>query len=78
VIVSRAYLASKWAGNWEWRAVLARMQAQRRAYLLPYFLEEITVPGLNPTLGYASALQFSPAEFADLVIQKLRDPHISQ
>jgi hypothetical protein len=72
-ILSRAFVSSRWAGGWEWRAVLARMQQQDRGYVLPYFLEEVNVPGLNPTIGYVSAADFSPNAFADLVIRKLKE-----
>jgi len=72
VIVSRAFRESKWAGNWEWKAVLARMQDQRGPYLLPYVIEDVEIPGLNKTLGYVSQRDYSPAEFAALVIRKLR------
>jgi hypothetical protein len=72
VLVSRAFLTSLWAGNWEWRAVLARMQRQQTGYILPYILEEAELPGLNPTLGYVSANDFSPEAFAELVIRKVR------
>jgi TIR domain len=72
VLVSRAFVASDWAGNWEWRAVLARMQRQRGGYVLPYIMEDVTLPGLNPTLGYVDARDYSPVEFAELVIRKIR------
>ncbi|MET9270541.1 TIR domain-containing protein [Kribbella sp. NPDC003557] len=72
IVVSQAFLDSRWAGNWEWRAVLARMQRQSTAYVLPYLLEDIEVPGLNPTVGYVSQQQCAPTEFADLVVRKLR------
>ncbi|HVQ89584.1 MAG TPA: toll/interleukin-1 receptor domain-containing protein [Mycobacteriales bacterium] len=73
VLVSPAFLASNWAGNWEWRAVLARMQQQNGAYLLPYILEDVTVPGLGRTLGYASQKEYSTNQFAELVVRKLRE-----
>lgn len=73
VLVSREFLESRWAGNWEWKAVLARMQIQPGSYLLPYLLENVPVPGLNPTIGYASRADFTPAQFAELVVRKLRD-----
>lgn len=72
VVVSRAFLNSRWAGNWEWRAVLARMQRQRAGYVLPYVVEETDLPGLNPTLGYVSAQDYSAVEFAELVVRKVR------
>ncbi|OXM49668.1 TIR domain-containing protein [Amycolatopsis alba] len=71
-ILSRAFVKSEWAGNWEWRAVLARMNRQREGYLLPYFLEKIDIPGLNPTIGHLSAEKFTALEFADVVIRKIR------
>jgi hypothetical protein len=71
-VLSRAFVESEWAGNWEWRAVLARMNKQREGYLLPYFLERIDVPGLNPTIGYLSAEQYTAADFAEIVIRKIR------
>lgn len=72
VLISEHFLSSRWAGNWEWRAVLARMQQQQDTYLLPYTLDDTRVPGLNPTIGYVSAKEFSPTQFADLVVRKLR------
>ncbi|GAB3967440.1 hypothetical protein GCM10027615_16900 [Plantactinospora veratri] len=71
-VISKAFVASKWAGNWEWKAVLSRMQAQKGAYLLPYIVENVELLGLNPTLGYVGGAQFRPEQFADLVVRKLR------
>lgn len=70
-ILSRSFMDSKWAGNWEWKAVLARMNTQRQGYLLPYFLEPLEVPGLNPTIGYLSSDHVTPREFAEIVTRKL-------
>jgi molecular chaperone DnaK len=72
-IVSQAFLASDWARNCELRAILARMKQQRTGYVLPYVLEEVSVPGLNPTIGYVSAKTYTPIEFADLVVMKIRN-----
>jgi hypothetical protein len=73
IVVSRDFLESKWAGNWEMKAVLARMQQQQSAYVLPYVMEDVAVPGLSPTLGYVAAADFTADEFADLVVRKFRD-----
>jgi len=73
VIISSAFKESKWASNWEWKAVLARMHDQRGAYLLPYVLEDTDLPGLTKTIGYVSHTEYTPAEFAGLVIRKLRE-----
>jgi hypothetical protein len=71
VLLSPAFLASNWAGNWEWRAVLARMQQQRSGYVLPYIVEDVVVPGLSPSIGYARASEYSVEQFCDLVIRKI-------
>ena len=72
VVVSDNFLRSNWAGNWEWRAMLARMQSQREPYVLPYLIDEVRLPGLNPTIGFVSVERFRPREFAELVVRKLR------
>jgi hypothetical protein len=72
IVVSREFLNSKWAGNWELKAVLARMQQQHDGYVLPYVMEDVSVPGLNPTVGYVAAADFTAEEFADLVVRKFR------
>lgn len=73
VILSESFLASKWASNVEWKAVLNRMLDQREGYVLPYFTGEIIkVPGLNATVGYISGKQYSPTAFAEIVVKKLR------
>jgi hypothetical protein len=71
-ILSRSFLQSRWAGNWEWTAVRARMNTQQQGYLLPYFLEDVEVPGLNPTIGFLSADDVSPQEFAEVLVQKVK------
>jgi hypothetical protein len=71
VVVSKAFTESLWASNWEWHAVLARMQSQRETYLLPYLLDDTEVPGLNPTVGYVTRDQCPPREFGRLVVRKL-------
>jgi TIR domain len=73
VIISTAFKESKWAGQWEWKAVLARMQDQQGAYLLPYIVEDIDLPGLNKTIGYVNYTDYAPMQFANLVIRKLRE-----
>jgi hypothetical protein len=71
VLLSPAFLASTWAGNWEWHAVLARMQQQRGGYVLPYIVEDVVMPGLSPSIGYARASEYSVEQFCDLVVRKI-------
>jgi len=70
-ILSKDFVRSKWGGNWEWRAILARMQRQKKTYLLPYYWDDVKVPGLNPSIGYVSWKTHSTEEFANLIARKI-------
>ena len=41
---------------------------------LPYLMDDVSLPGLNPTIGVATLDQLRPEEFAQLVVRKLRTP----
>jgi hypothetical protein len=71
-VISEGFVESKWASNIEWRSVLARMASQQHGYVLPYFVQQVEVPGLQSTIGYISAEEFTPTEFAQIVVKKLR------
>lgn len=73
-ILSRDFLKSDWAGNWEWRNILARIVQRRSAYVLPYYWEpksQVRVKGLVPTIGYIERTKRTPVEFANIVAKKV-------
>jgi hypothetical protein len=47
------------------------MQQQRGGYVLPYIVEDVVVPGLSPSIGYARASEYSVAQFCELVVRKI-------
>lgn len=71
-LLSADFVESKWAGNWEWKAILGAMQQRDVSYLLPYFYDDVSVPGLNPAIGYVKREHATPEEFAGVVVRKLR------
>ncbi|HKS45314.1 MAG TPA: toll/interleukin-1 receptor domain-containing protein [Amycolatopsis sp.] len=70
-ILSADFVQSKWSGRLEWRAILARLQDARGDFLLPYFVDDVEVPGLSPSIGYIRSDTHTPEEFADVVFRKL-------
>ncbi len=59
--------------NHERKSAQARAFTENQEYILPAFFDEaIEVPGLLKTVGYISLRGRPPAEFAALIVEKLR------
>lgn len=70
-ILSEDFVRSKWSGSLEWRAILTRLQEARGNFLLPYYTDEVDVPGLSSSIGYLRSQTHTPEEFADVVLRKI-------
>ncbi|MGH3907735.1 MAG: TIR domain-containing protein [Pseudonocardiaceae bacterium] len=70
-ILSEDFVRSKWSGSLEWRAILTRLQEARGNFLLPYYVDEVEVPGLSSSIGYLRSRTHTPEEFADVVLRKI-------
>lgn len=70
-ILSEDFVRSKWSGSLEWRAILTRLQEARGNFLLPYYMDEVEVPGLSSSIGYLRSRTHTPEEFADVVLRKI-------
>jgi len=71
MFVSKAYAAKVWTSH-ERRAAQARALTEQSEYILPLRLDDAELPGMLPTIGYLKAADFTSAQIADLVVQKLR------
>ena len=72
IFISDAYGKKLWT-NHERKSAQARAFSENQEYILPAFFDEaIEVPGLLKTVGYISLRGRSPAEFAALIVEKLR------
>jgi hypothetical protein len=71
ILVSKEYVARDWT-NHERRSAVARMITSKgQEYILPVKVEEVELPGLQPTIGYL-ALKDTPIEkVAEILIAKL-------
>jgi len=72
IFISDVYGKKLWT-NHERKSAQARAFSENQEYILPAFFDEaIEVPGLLKTVGYISLRGRSPAEFAALIVEKLR------
>jgi TIR domain len=70
-ILSQDFVASNWSGSTEWRAILTRLQAARGNFLLPYYVDNVEVPGLSPSIGFIRMETHDPEQFAAIVVRKI-------
>jgi|GEM_PF-3850194 len=72
IVLSRAYLKSLYAFKIEWKAIVDRAARASGAYILPYQLEPVEIPGLSASLAYIPSTDKSPQQFAEIVHKKWR------
>ena len=70
VFISADYAAGDWT-RLERRAAFSRAVAQVGAYVLPARFDDSELPGLLPDVVTVDLRQYTPAQFADLVVAKL-------
>jgi hypothetical protein len=68
--ISAEYETKVWPRH-EFRSALATAVATTTAYLLPVRFDHTELPGLRSTIGYVDAHKVTPAELAELVLEKL-------
>lgn len=69
MFVSEHYKNKEWTIH-ERKASQERAFIQPTEYILPVRFDRTEIPGLNSTIGYLDANQFSPEEIAQIFIQK--------
>ena len=69
VFVSKAYINKPWC-RWERRSILARAFKNADDYLIPYFLENCSLPSIPNTIGRADLKTVPPRDFALLLTKK--------
>ena len=76
VFVSADYAGRDWT-RLERRAAFSRAVADAGVYVLPARFDDSELPGLLPDVVIIDLRQYTPAQFADLVAEKLADLAIS-
>lgn len=70
IFISDSYKNKTWTRH-ELRNAQNRAFLENKEYILPVFLENVELDGLNDTIGYIKASEFSESEVADLIIEKV-------
>ena len=70
VFVSQKYKEKAWTKH-ELKNAQNRAFHENKEYILPVFLENIELDGLNDTIGYIKVSEFSESEIVDLIIEKV-------
>ena len=70
MFISKAYVEKAWPKH-ERRAALSRAVQESREYVLPVRFDNTLVPGLTDDVHYVWASDYSPAELAAMIAEKL-------
>jgi hypothetical protein len=71
--VSEDYARKAWPTH-EFRSALEKAVQLKREYILPVRFDATDLPGLDTTIGYLEAADFTPEELADAIVDKLKSP----
>lgn len=70
MFISKWYAQSRWT-NHEREAAQARAFTENKPYILPARFDDTEIPTMLPTIAYISLADRSPAQFAELILEKL-------
>ena len=70
MFVSAAYVAKPWTRH-ERRSALSRMLMEESEYVLPVRFDDTPVPGLPESVLYLDAKDFTPAQLAAVIVEKI-------
>ncbi len=71
MFISKDYVSKAWPSH-ERRSALARQLVEKSVYILPVRFDDSEVPGLNPSILYLWASDYTEAQLADAIRQKLK------
>lgn len=71
VFVSKAYVQKSWT-NHERRSAQERALSANAEYILPARFDKTAIPGMYATMGYVELQSYTPKQFAELIVTKIR------
>lgn len=74
IFVSKYYKIKKWA-NHEMRSAFTRAFLSNEEYILPARFDDTEIPGIRSTVGFIDLRSTTPAELADIALNKLMGDH---
>ncbi len=73
MFISRYYKDKLWT-NHERESAQARAFEEHKEYILPARFDNTKIPGLRETIGYIPLKNYTPSQFAELVVKKVGLP----
>ncbi len=70
MFVSAEYVAKPWTRH-ERKSALSRMLTEESEYVLPVRFDDTPIPGLPESLQYLKANDFTPAQLAAVIVEKI-------
>jgi hypothetical protein len=70
LFISEHYKRKNWT-NHERQSAQARAFKESQEYILPVRFDDTEIPGLQSTVGYLSALQYTPIDIAKIFLKKI-------
>ena len=70
MFVSAEYVAKPWTRH-ERKSALSRMLTEESEYVLPVRFDDIPVPGLPESVQYLESNDFTPAQLASVIVEKI-------
>ena len=70
IFISKAYVEKAWPRH-ERRSSFSRAAKESREYVLPVRFDDSKVPGLSEDVYYLQAVDYSPAELAAMIAEKI-------
>lgn len=71
ILVSKQYVERDWTNHERRSAVSRLIESKGQEYILPIKVEDVELPGMQPTIGYLSLKDYDIDKIADLLIAKL-------
>jgi TIR domain len=71
LFISENYRQKNWT-NHERKSAQARAFQENQEYILPARFDDTEIPGVLPTIGYINLKNFTSQQFAQIVIEKLK------
>ena len=72
IFISKYYREKLWT-NHELESAQTRAFKENKEYILPIKFDQTELPGLNETIGYLNANDFTPEIIAEMIYKKLRN-----
>ncbi len=76
MFISKEYVAKKWTRH-ERRAALSRAMTEEGEYVLPVRFDDSAVPGIPDTLQYLRTEDYTPAQLAAAISEKIGIPELT-